>query len=57
MNRYRMHGHYHETSAIRLLRNVTQFLPRGEGEMPMIFSGLSVVLQTTSVEDGKSRKR
>ncbi len=57
MNRYRMHGYYHGTSAIRLLRNVTQFLPRGEGAMPMIFSGLLGVLQTTSAEDGKSRKR
>ena len=54
MNRYRKHGHYHETSAIHLLRNVTQFLSRSVGTMPLILSGLSGVPQSTWTVDGKT---
>ena len=54
MNRYRKHGHYYETSANCLLPNLTQFLPRGAGAMLLILSGPLWVLQTTSVENGKT---
>ena len=55
MNRFRKHGHfYNEPSAIDLLRNLTLFLARGPGAIPLILSGLLVVLQTTSTEDGRT---